>query len=561
MSKKQTNILGIPDVPFLLFLLGITYVKMSVKIAVLLLYVFYVFIKRYPFVRPNKINLFYAVMILLALVGTWFNGTYHIPNYKSGFTIGIIQWGIAMSASYLLYITARVKTHLEVRKVLKWYFAINGLVSVAMLISIVLKLHFHFPYWSHDPVYGISTGDYIRGSLNDVSIANAAVNTIGAIYFLKIKQFRWAFFCTIIMLLCTSNITLIFFIVILIAMVFLAKDLAVKRNAIFMMLLSGVLYFALSPENIKYISAVYQRDVKQDSRVKSDKLSDAKKTPVAATPKASKTKPAYSEDEFADVRNKHMGVVQKTNSYYAYRAIRRDPVLWENTYYRNVENYEARLKDNTTAVDGESYVLVPDEPSILDEGEEEGLDPYIIRAALAKWYEDSANVAYLESHPMPGKLYTYYQTAYFLNSNYRNLIFGAGLGNFSSKVAIKMTGLGIQGNYAEEKVYINNNFVQYHLYTMLYYLSKHVAEHSVINFPNSTYNQLGGEYGLLGILVFLFFYIGFLWKSRKKLNAGILISLLLLLFFGVEYWFEVLSVTVIFELLIFSELFAVDNNE
>ena len=119
-----------------------------------------------------------------------------------------------------------------------------------------------------------------------------------------------------------------------------------------------------------------------------------------------------------------------------------------------------------------------------------------------------------------------------------------------------MTGLGLQGSYPKERIYISKDFLQYHFYTLLFFLSRHAAEHSVMNMPNSTYNQIAGEYGVLGLLVFVVFYVGFVVRNRSKTKLGLYSAALLFMFLGMEYWFELISLTVVFELMFSSEIFA-----
>ena len=59
------------------------------------------------------------------------------------------------------------------------------------------------------------------------------------------------------------------------------------------------------------------------------------------------------------------------------------------------------------------------------------------------------------------------------------------------------------------------------------------------------------EYGAAGLLAFLLFYLGFFLKQYKQLSYGIPLLLLMSGLFFMEYWFEQLSVTILFELLLF----------
>jgi len=58
------------------------------------------------------------------------------------------------------------------------------------------------------------------------------------------------------------------------------------------------------------------------------------------------------------------------------------------------------------------------------------------------------------------------------------------------------------------------------------------------------------EYGLIGLTVFVIYYLGFFTGQYKKLTYGIPVLMLMLAAFFVDYWFEQLSVMVFFELLL-----------
>lgn len=174
---------------------------------------------------------------------------------------------------------------------------------------------------------------------------------------------------------------------------------------------------------------------------------------------------------------------------------------------------------------------------------------------MQEWYGMKNEETAISKFAKPIKLYTYLQTGFFLMSSPLNFFFGAGIGNFSSKLALKTTGLNLQGTYPVKYIYLNESFIRYHLYSTLYVFSLPVSEHSVINFPNSIYNQVTGEYGIIGLILFGFCYVGYFIKRRKKMEAGKYILLISLMFFSFEYWFEMLSFTVIFEFLMFADIF------
>jgi hypothetical protein len=151
---------------------------------------------------------------------------------------------------------------------------------------------------------------------------------------------------------------------------------------------------------------------------------------------------------------------------------------------------------------------------------------------------------------LPGKAVGLLQTAKFLNLHPAKIIAGDGMGNFSSKLAFKATGLGFDGGFPAKYAYINNDFLINHLDLYLNFFSKRVGLHTLTNSPFSVYDQLMAEYGLLGLLIFVIFYLGFFARHLKKLTYGIPLLMLMLAVFFIDYWFERLSVLIFFELLL-----------
>ncbi len=150
---------------------------------------------------------------------------------------------------------------------------------------------------------------------------------------------------------------------------------------------------------------------------------------------------------------------------------------------------------------------------------------------------------------LPGKLLAIQQTFQFFKIKPSKIVTGTGTGNFSSKLAFRTTGLPIAGGYPDNWIYINDAFLSNHLRLYLSYFSKDLQLHSLTNSPNSVYDQLVSEYGLVGLVAFAILYVGFFLKKIKKVTYGAGLLLLLLGAFGVEYWYEQLSIVIFFELL------------
>ncbi|MEI9807328.1 MAG: hypothetical protein WDO16_05270 [Bacteroidota bacterium] len=160
----------------------------------------------------------------------------------------------------------------------------------------------------------------------------------------------------------------------------------------------------------------------------------------------------------------------------------------------------------------------------------------------------------LQKKSLPGKLIALQQTTRFLKANPVKILTGTGIGRFSSKLAFRATGLQFAGGYPVRFAYVNNDFRDNHLNLYLDYFSKDQQFHSLMNSPDSVYDQLLSEYGLAGIVVFFFFYAGYYTKRYRKKSYGLPLLFLMAGAFAIGYWFEQLSIVIVFELLLLLDI-------
>jgi hypothetical protein len=153
---------------------------------------------------------------------------------------------------------------------------------------------------------------------------------------------------------------------------------------------------------------------------------------------------------------------------------------------------------------------------------------------------------------LSGRRIAWEELGHFFKSNPGRLALGTGMGNFSSQLAFRTTGLGIEGAYPERLVHVHPFFRDNYLFIYLYYHTRDEGQHSVINKPDSVYGQVLAEYGLIGLTCFFVLYLGFFGKQirlRDVRSYGLPLLLLMAGAFFTEYWFEQLSIVILFELL------------
>jgi len=150
-----------------------------------------------------------------------------------------------------------------------------------------------------------------------------------------------------------------------------------------------------------------------------------------------------------------------------------------------------------------------------------------------------------------GKMLSWKETWSYFISSPQHALFGAGIGNFSSLLAIRTAHIyGKQHSRFYEHVpeYIHPDFYANHYQIMkdVYALPEgyHSARHMSHSFPNN----IVGEYGLAGVF---FFLLGYVWYFLKRgVGSGYFLVIMFLTggYLWFDYLFEYLSVMVFFEL-------------
>ncbi len=146
------------------------------------------------------------------------------------------------------------------------------------------------------------------------------------------------------------------------------------------------------------------------------------------------------------------------------------------------------------------------------------------------------------------KLVSYEQTLKNWISSPQSFIFGEGAGKFSSRTAF-LTGGDYTSWYPNKLEYKSEKFKENHFKLWNDRILAIPFKDGTHNQPFSFYNQLIGEFGLLGLVLFSL-YLFFIIKRWHLLTYGKILSLLMIGFFFLEYWFDYFSVILFFELFI-----------
>ncbi|MEO6668577.1 MAG: hypothetical protein ABIN36_03805 [Ferruginibacter sp.] len=516
----------------LLFLLLFLDVKLLVKIAALIM--IYILNPNFRFgfkIRHSRLPLFYVAVIIIAFAN-WLIYRYFTLEYSLSLITGIFFWALCILAiQQVKNFVEKTEIHI-LHNTLLFFFIINIVFSLLNLTMILFEIGIQNPflYQGNYQKYFINTGDYIKGVSFDTSTANALINAFGVVYFLAQRKYLMVIGCMLVLLLTASNFTNVILVTVF-CYLFVFKSNKDQKSVMFICIIFLVIFLAkFSPQNDRYIL---------------EKLNDYFSTgkPVVKTI-VTQVRITDKPDSILNAEEKK----EKTAQLYM-DSIDRERLAKEQ------EQIQKGIKELPAAFAERPEILMP---SIHSEPFQSKKDTTEFQKQLLSFMYSRSNDPFVQvnkySERAPGKLVAFYQLAAFLKQHPQKIITGNGTGNFSSKLAFKTTGLKIVGSYPEKYIYVNNDFFANHFAVYTSFFTKPAASHSIMNSPASVYGQLLSEYGLIGLAAFLFFYMGYFYKRRKEMTYGIALFFILLSAFFVEYWFEQLSIVVLFELMIFIDI-------
>ena len=519
--KKLLNTI---DWKLLLFLILFINVKLAVKIPAIIIIYLLQFNFRFGFgFKNSRLPLFYPAIIGIAFIGLAVNHRFTEPGYLMLFFTGIIFWGICLLAVHQVKLSVENNAVETVHQTILVFFVINAICSFYNIGLIMWEAGTINPYTYQGEYqkYFIGTGDYIRGLSFDISTTNAVLNAFGVIYFLERKKPLMVLVCMAVLLLTGSNFTNITLLVIL-AFLFIFKSSKDQKSIIVICVMFLVVFMAkISPQNNKYAGATIAN------------IFHPEKPILAATAKAQVVAPTIEETR-RKTAEQYLDSLRRTSNK------KEDAALAPIAAVPKTNNGRVLIAgpDINTPPYQTPTDTTPEQRNLLT-----FIDAHKTDLPLA------AKTDFVPGEP--GKVISQLQTIKFLKKNPAKIIAGDGVGNFSSKLSFKATGLGFAGGYPVKYIYISKDFLLNHLDVYLNFFSKRSGFHSLTNSPYSVYDQLLGEYGLLGVVSFALFYIWFFAGHYKKLTYGIPLIILMLAVFSIDYWFEQLSVVIFFELMLF----------
>jgi hypothetical protein len=531
--KKLQNAL---NWKLLLFLLLFLNVKLAIKIpAIVIIYLLQADFKFKFSFRDSRLPLFYPLIIVLALAGFVINKSYLNHNYILVLLTGTGFWVLCILAIHQIKLSVDNSETSILHRTILVFFVINAVISLLNISVIIGEIHEFNPYTYQGQYqkYFLGTGDYIKGLTFDTSTTNAVLNAFGVVYFLTRSNGIMTLVCMAVLLLTCSNFTNIILIIVLLVL-FIVKSTRDQKSLIAICVVLFVVFMAkISPQNNAYVVKTFNYMLHRPN-------------PPEVTQAVQKVRITERPDNSLTFEEKR----EKIALLYL-DSLKR--------LYPDKIQQEAALINPAIfkpAADGRIFIPKADINTA----------PY---QSLIKTPEEELNlVKFIDTHkavlplsgkpfhwvPTPGKVTSMLQTVNFYKAHPGKIVAGDGMGNFSSKLAFKVSAIGTSGGFPAKYAYINNDFLINHLDLYLNFFSKRAGYHTLTNSPFSVYDQLFAEYGVLGLVLFLACYLGFFLKKWRMLTYGLPILVVMCAVFFVDYWFEQLSVIVFFELLLLLDM-------
>ncbi|MFN8290129.1 MAG: hypothetical protein U0U70_07730 [Chitinophagaceae bacterium] len=524
---RARNYLQQVNWPLLLFLVLVLNVKMIVKLAALVLFLLYNRKRLSPrLFFHQRFTWFYAAMIGLVIINTAGQVRSLSDNYLFAAAVAVFFWLLCIAAAALTSWYVKTTETEKLHATLTVFFLLNIAVTAGQLLYIIIDSGSVNPYRYQGMYqkYFINTGDRITGIVLDVSTTNALICSFGLVYFLSRNRILPVLLSMAAMLLTTSNFANLLLVAVLLIL-FIFQSTRPQKSLIVVCLAMLVFFLArVTPQNDRYVRGIMNR------------VSGIRDS----------TKPAVPDQR---------PVTEKPDSILGPEEKRKKiALLYLDSLYiatRHTAGADTAAQEGTADLTKKPGIPQPSIHSAPFQRRKDTSDYQRELFAYGEATDPSFNSSLQQSarRSLPGKALAFRQTVQYFRQHPLKIITGTGAGNFSSKLAFRATGLRMAGGYPKRFVYTHPDFVKNHLDLFLVYFSRDQELHSLINTPNAVYDQLLAEYGLAGIGCFFFLYLGFFKTGIKRGTYGLPLLLLLLGAFGTEYWFEQLSVVILFELM------------
>lgn len=512
------------DLFFLISLLLLLNYRLSFKILALLLFLFLKTPIKFSF---NRVSLFYLALAALGFIHFFlFAGSYSFDRFIIVCCASVFWLAAFWSFQKMKSLIAPQSVE-RVKNSLRLMVLINLVVSLFDLAKVMLITQTINPYTQVcAPPYGISSGDLIGGVYGGIHLVNTVVSAFLFVFFLYRKEWIYAFCSLLPFLLTGSNLASLLLICFLIWIAIFGPSLLRRYYAIFSLCIIVAFYVKVTPSNGTYMASTLN---KIGNQFKDKQTTEADKTEKLAQKPTAKI---FSKEELIDLYVQRLNLSQSSD-------LTKDETKQKADLYGIINEYQNLV----LKVQSSRATLVSLRKDSLS------------RAKMRDAFYEYGKLKKFDLNNESGKITSFKQTFNFLKSNPKHLFLGNGPGAFSSRLAFVTSGIADDSRILKALPHFQSQeFAQNHKAIFKFLMFLDDETHSITNLPFSSYNNFLGEYGLIGFAVFIVLYLFYWLKNWKNLSFGRYLLLLFLAFLFFDYWFERLSVVIIFEILMLIDI-------
>jgi hypothetical protein len=529
-TRLRTVLLDKMDPALLLFMVVMFNYRFSFKlIAIVGIYLYRPNFK----IKLNGIVWFYLSMIFLGIINILFVHRNYSYNHVMTVLAGSLIWLTCLLSFHQISLAVAINSPAKLFNTLKLFAILNFCISVYDIIHVMFITGTINPYTQiSPPPYGISSGDLVGGIFGKVHLVNTVISCFLLVFFIYQGSFLYALICLIPFLLTGSNLATIILIGMLAYILVFKKNMLIKYYAGYCIIITVLFYIKITPSNKAYMTSILTKVQKQFSK------------PIGVPVKPVSTNPEKPA--------KKLTKEELISRYIQYKKkLLIDSVLEDELTSRKLvfnslyAKQERQLKEEKARLDftwykKDSLQLAKTKSEFFDYGKLKTFD-----------FENE-----------PGKITSFKQTKDYLLQSWQNALFGAGIGSFSSRLAFITSGIADDSRILKAiPRYQTNEFKENHKAIFKYLMFLDDETHSITNLPFSWYNGLFGEYGLIGFFIFVFAYMAYFFKRMSLLSFGQLLLVSMIAFFLFDYWYERLSVIMLFELLLLFDIKIKSSNQ
>lgn len=571
------------DLLLLVYLLMILNARLGLNIVAL----FFIFLLRRDLkVKLNGITYFYISIIILSLISFFItDSNFGYPKFLT-IIVSCVLWLFCLLNFHQLWLSLKKNSVDTVINTIKLLTLINFFASLFYLIKIMILRGTINPYTEDaPPPYGINTGDMIGGVFGGNHDVNSIICAMLFMFFMFRKDFKFAFFALIPHLLTGNNFILILLLGYIVYLFVFSKSKILKYYALFSGAIILVFYVKITTPNYYYMTQKlhigtksphdffldkFQKNSEDVSLKKSFEIDSLynlwnadnrlRKAVPLPLPETIKIPEITTHNPTSDVlkdtalivadtlnnRSTEEKTIEKSDSTHSRLVLEeRQPNNWTSYTPKSPSSFEDKITDsvrklNQEKVLKERYLMLRVRDSVL------AIKTQNIPSDMIGYDLDSTN----------GKLISFIQTKNYLFLNWKNFLIGSGPGGFSSRLAFMHSDLIEQQTRFLTWLpdYETEAFKKNHKTIYQYILYQDTSYNTFSNKPFSFYNEIFGEYGMIGFICWIFLYVGFFIRRWKYLTYTRFIFLFTLVVLATDYWYHGLTMIVILELLTLIDL-------